>query len=204
VRKPTSAQRSAAAAAAAAIRWRTWPAGRIFPAALSYSTSLLTTETASRIGISPGTRCTGAVDPSVARQAVRDQCAAGLRATYLDQLEGIVSTVGVLAFPDARLARAFLAALKPAAAGIFPLRALAVPGTASALFTTDARQAGTARQAGSFVVLTVSGYADGEPAGTGQESRPAIFAPASQLAASVAGPLSQPVQVNCNSAEWSC
>ncbi|HEU5421818.1 MAG TPA: hypothetical protein VFV41_29345, partial [Streptosporangiaceae bacterium] len=37
-RKPTAAQKSAAAAAAVARRWRTWPAGRIFPSTLGYST----------------------------------------------------------------------------------------------------------------------------------------------------------------------
>src|SRR5262245_26086941 len=47
-RGPTAAQRSAAAAAAVAARWRTWSAGRIFPAALGYDTDLLTTEDADR------------------------------------------------------------------------------------------------------------------------------------------------------------
>jgi hypothetical protein len=54
------------------------------------------------------------------------------------------------------------------------------------------------------VVLTVAGYADGEPAGAGQQARPSAFSPAGQLAAAVSGPLAQPVTVNCASREWAC
>jgi hypothetical protein len=204
VRKPTGEQRSAAAAAAMADRWHIWPAGRIFPAMLSYGTDLLTTETASRIGISPEAGCASAIDASLLRLAVADRCRAGLRATYLDQLQGIVYTVGVLAFPDAHLAAAFSARLPHGATAAIPLRALALPGTASALFSADARQAATARQEGPFVVLTAAGYADGEPTGADQEAHPAIFAPAAQLAAAIIAPLTQPVTVNCHSPEWSC
>jgi hypothetical protein len=204
VRKPTAPQRSAAAAAAIADRWRTWPAGRIFPAALSYGTDLLTTEKASRTGISPDVSCASAIDASLVPAAARDHCRAVLRAAYTDQLQGIVYTVGVLAFPDARDAAAFAARLPGSTVRAIPLRALALPGTASARFSDAARQAATARQAGPFVALTTAGYADGEPAGAGQQARPAIFAPAAQLAAEIIGPLTQPVTVNCHSPEWSC
>jgi hypothetical protein len=84
------------------------------------------------------------------------------------------------------------------------LQALALPGTASARFSPEARQAATARRDGPFVVLTAAGYADGEPAGAGQEAHPAIFGPAAQLAAAIIAPLTQPVTVNCQSPEWSC
>src|SRR6516162_1404697 len=124
-RVPTAAQRSAAAAAAVAARWRTWSAGRIFPAVLSYDTDLLTTEDADRIGISTDASCAAAIEPSLARLAARDHCQAGLRASYLDQLEGIVYTFGVLAFPDAHMAAAFSARL-PRAAGMIPLRPFAL------------------------------------------------------------------------------
>jgi hypothetical protein len=201
VRGPTAGQRAAAAVAAVAGRWHTWPAGRILPATLAYDTSLLTTETASRAGIAPGAGCAAALDPGAARQAGRDRCQAGLRATYTDQLEGTVYTVGVLAFPDARLAAAFAAGLPR---GGIVLRAFALPGTASARFSAAARQAGTAEQTGPFVVLTVAGYADGEPAGAGQQARPSAFSPAGQLAAAVSGSLAQPVTVDCASREWSC
>jgi hypothetical protein len=203
-RAPTAAQRATAAATAVADRWRTWPAGRIFPAALSYSTNLLTTETASRVAIAPQTSCVSAVDPAAARLAARDRCRAGLRATYLDQLGGILYTVGVLAFPTGRLATAFATRLRAGGTDALVLQALALPGTPSALFSQQARQTATSRVAGPFVVLTVAGYTDGEPAGPGQEPRAGIFAPAAQLSADVAGPLERGVAVNCSRPQWSC
>jgi hypothetical protein len=203
-RKPTAAQRSAASAAAVASRWRTWPAGQIFPASLSYRTALLTTETAGRIGISANPRCGAALDASLVTLATREHCQAALRADYLDQLQGVVYTVGVLAFPDAHLAAAFAARLPVASGRAVPLQALALPGTAGARFGAAARQGATERQDGPFVVLTASGYADGQPAGSGQEPDPAVFAPGAQLAAEVGHPLADPVTVNCHSPEWSC
>jgi hypothetical protein len=204
VRKPTAAQRAAAVTAAVAARWSSWPAGRIFPSALGYSTSLLTTETASRVAIGPQSGCTSAIDPVLARLAARDQCRAALRATYLDQLQGVLYTVGVLAFPSARYAAAFTAGLPALGAATVPLRALALPGTASSRFSATARQAATVHHDGPFVVLTVAGYADGQPAGAGQQRRLSVFAPAAQLAGEVIGPLARPVAVTCASPVWSC
>jgi hypothetical protein len=203
-RKPSTAQRAAAAAEAVADRWRDWPAGRIFPATLSYSTSLLTTETASRVGVAPQSRCGSTIEADLVRLAASEHCRAGLRATYVDQLDGVVYTVGVLAFPNSRDAAAFAARLSAAEAGPISLRPLALPDTASSQFDPAAGQAGTASYGGPFVVLTVAGYTDGEPAGQGQQARPAIFAPAAQLAGEVMGPLTRPVTVNCASRAWSC
>src|SRR5215469_2008635 len=196
-RAPTPTERAAAAATAEADRWRTLTAGQIFPAVLRYSTSLLTTESASRVAIGAQTACMSAVYPAFAAVAARDHCTAGLRATYLDQLQGIVYTIGVLAFPTAHRAAAFSAGLSADHAGVFALTPLALPGTASSLFSPQARQAATTRQAGPFVILTVAGYADGQPTGGGQQSRADIFAPAAQLAAAVERPLTVPVHVNC-------
>lgn len=203
-RAPTAAERAAAEATAVAQRWRTWSAGRIFPASLSYTTSLLTTETATRVVIATRTSCADALDPSLAALTASGRCQAGLRAAYLDQPQGIVYTVGVLAFPSARLAAAFARRLPASGASALALRAVELPGTATALDSPQSRQAATSRTAGPFVVLTVASYADGEPAGPGQEPRTAIFAPASQLAGDVAGPLSAPAHVNCASPQWSC
>jgi hypothetical protein len=203
-RAPTPAERAAAAATAVADRWRTLPAGQIFPATLSYNTSLLTTESANLVAIGAQTACASAVDPAFAALATRDQCRAGLRATYLDQLQGILYTIGVLAFPSTRKATAFSAGLAADHSGAFALSALAVPGTASSLFSPQARQAATTRQAGPFVILTVAGYADGQPSGSGQQARADIFTPAAQLAAAVGRPLNVPIQVNCRSPKWVC
>jgi hypothetical protein len=204
VRKPTAAQRAAAAATAVADRWRTWPAGRIFPAKLSYTTSLLTTEIATRVGISSESRCATAIDGSEARLTTSDHCQAVLRATYLDQLQGVVYTVGVLAFPSPHLAAAFSLAVHRSAAASGTLRPFAMPGTASALFSAKARQASTGTHDGPFVVLTSAGYADGEPAGRGEQKRLSAFAPAAQLAVTIANLLARPVTVDCASPAWSC
>lgn len=152
-----------AAAAAVAGRWRAWPAGRIFPAGLGYVTALQTTEIARREGISAGSGCRSAIVATAGRQALRDGCRAALRATYADQLQGVVYTIGVFAFAGPRGAAAFLRALAadppggPAGSGSsagrfhasgaasvlaaekaprYGLRALAVPGTAAAWRTT--------------------------------------------------------------------
>jgi hypothetical protein len=140
----------------------------------------------------------------MARLAAGDHCQAGLRATYLDQLEGVAYTVGVLAFPSQHLAANFSLAVHRSAAASPALRPFAMPGTESALFSATAAQAGTATPDGPFVVLTVAGYADGEPTGRGQQKRPSAFAPAAQLAATIAQSLAQPVTVDCASPAWSC
>jgi hypothetical protein len=109
--RPTAAQRAVAAAAAVAQRWRAWPAGRIFPARLGYTTSLHTQETARRAGIAAGSGCAAAMDRAAAREALRDGCRAALRATYADELQGIVYTIGILVFARRSGAAAFLRAV---------------------------------------------------------------------------------------------
>jgi hypothetical protein len=201
-RTPTAAERAAAAATAVARRWQAWPAGRIFPASLGYSTGLLTAEKATRIGISPASGCAAAVGAVLGPALRRDHCRAGLRATYQDQLQGIVYTIGVLAFPDSRHAAAFSASLAGRGAHFRALRPLALPGTASARFGVAATQRATARRGGPFVILTIAGYADGQP--RGGQRRPSVFAPATQLAAQIVRPLTAPATVNCASPQWSC
>ena len=84
------------------------------------------------------------------------------------------------------------------------LRALALPGTASARFTPAARQTATARQDGPYVLLTVAGYADGRPAAATGEFNPVAFSAAPQLARQILAPLNQPAVVNCARRQWSC
>jgi hypothetical protein len=134
--------------------WRQWAAGQVFPEVLGAS--------ATRLGISPDTGCaTAAGGQATERLAARDGCLAGLRASYVDSLGGVVYTVGVFAFTDARAAVSFWHALPSPSAG---LQALPLPGTAAGRFSDQARQVGAARQVGSYVVLVVDGYADGRPA----------------------------------------
>ncbi len=203
-RPPTPAERAAAAAAAVAERWRSWPAGRIFPADLGYTTTLHGRETAHRVGISPDYRCTAALDAALARPARRDGCRAGIRASYVDGLEGVVYTTGVLAFPDRARAAAFTRDLPGARPPVTALRALALPGTASARFSAAARQTATARQDGPYVLLTVAGYADGRPAAATGEYDAPVFSAARQLARSILVRLNRPAVVNCARRQWLC
>jgi hypothetical protein len=203
-RKPTAAELSAAAAVAEANRWRTWPSGQIFPAELGYSTNLLTQENAQRVGIAPATACAGGLDASLRGLAVRDGCRAVLRATYVDQLQGVVYTLGVVAFASPRRAAAFIRGLAQAPSDNTGLSALAFAGTASATFTDPARQVATSRQGGPYVLLTVAGYADGRPAAATLQRRASDFTPATQLAAEVITPLTVPAVVNCQSRAFSC
>ena len=204
-RRPTAAERAAAAAMAVARRWRTWPAGRIFPATLGYSTRLLNDDTARRVGISPQHQCAAALDPALAGPARRDGCRAGLRASYVDELQGVVYTTGVLAFPNPAKAQAFGRGLPSARPPVTALRALAFPGTAAARFADDSRQTATARQAGPYVLLTVAGYADGRPAAATSQYNSTAFAAAGSLAKAILAPLNRPAVVDCAATrQWSC
>jgi hypothetical protein len=204
-RRPTAAERAAAAATAVARRWRTWPAGRIFPATLGYTTKLLNDDTARRVGISPDDQCAAALDPAVAGPARRDGCRAGLRASYVDELQGVVYTTGVLAFPSPGKARAFDRGLRTARPRAAALRALAFPGTAAARFADDARETAIARQDGPYVLLTVAGYADGRPAAAAGHNNPLTFDAAGSLAKAILTPLNRPAVVNCAATrQWSC
>src|SRR5260370_36798194 len=176
-RKPTPAGLSVAAAAAGAGRWRSWPTGRIFPAVLGYTTQLLTQEAARRVGIAPRTACPDGLDAALRGLAGRDGCQAVLRATYVDQLQGVVYTIGVVAFASLRGAAGFERGLPRGRSGLPGLRALAVPGTASPAFDDAPPQPPTAQRQGPYVLLTTAGYADARPARATLHSRRSIFAP---------------------------
>lgn len=202
-RPPTADELTAAAQLAVAQRWRTWPEGQIFPAKLRYTASQLASEKAARAGLAPGHACGAGLAGAMAAAARRAGCLAVLRATYLDPLQGVVYTVGVVAFGSPARAAAFarVAGRQSLPAG---LRAFALAGTGAARFTEAARQRQAVRQAGPYVVATVAGYADGRRAdGTASRQAP-VFAPAGQLAAHVLQPLTALPAVRCGSQGWSC
>jgi hypothetical protein len=245
-RGPTAAERSAAAAEAVALRWRSWRSGRIFPAGLAYTAPDHPAGHALRVGIAARSGCAAGLDVIAAQAAAASGCRAVLRASYTDQLRGVVFTVGVAAFPAPGSAAAFLHRLAgpavlhgdpgtpggagtaaragtaaygdagaavlsgylrdlPAAGpGASGVHALALPGTAAALFTDTARQTVSGWQYGPYVVLATAGYADGRPAMAAAEPRPAIFWPAPQLAAAVLRPLIAAPHVVCSQPGWRC
>ncbi|MDL4772068.1 hypothetical protein [Actinomadura xylanilytica] len=210
-REPTNAELQRAANAEVARRWQAWPADRIFPDRLSYKPEDGDGEFATRTGIAASTTCEDAVDAELAATLRKHGCRAVLRATYTDHLEGVVVTVGVVAFPDPwRADRAYQetpGAREPEqSGGVRPaLRAAAFPGTASGRFADAARQARTADRGGPYVLLTTSGQADGRPAAAIKKDRPADpFTLAPQIAHTIARSLSMRSLPDCSSREWRC
>lgn len=195
-RPPTARELESAALAEVAGRWQAWPAGRIFPAVLPYTLDVGGGESARRVGIAPDTRCEGAVEARL------PACRAVLRATYLDQLQGLAITIGVAAFSDAGTAGRAAARLPRSGGG--GLRALAFPGSVAARFDDPARQTSAVRQRGPYVVLSTIGYADGRPAARARQKQADLFAIAPQLADAVLTPLATPARPGCGIEGWSC
>ena len=203
-RGPTGNELLDASAREVAERWRAWPAGRIFPATLGYAAEQGGQERARRIGISPGTDCASAVDAKV-RQTLRALgCRAILRATYLDALQGVIVTVGVVALPDElsaqRAKRLFPAGGRPAPG----IRPLAFKGTVSDHFTASGRQSGSVRQHGPYLVLTTAGQVDGRPARAVGAQRATVFTFATDLAEHILTELGTPRIPTCTTSEWRC
>ncbi|GAA2913904.1 hypothetical protein GCM10010517_80450 [Streptosporangium fragile] len=204
IRGPTAAELDRAAVGEVARRWRAWPAGKIFPETVRYAAEQGGEERARRVGISPETRCDRAVDAGLRTVLRRSGCLGVLRATYLDALQGIVVTVGVVAFADEVGAAGAKTALSRTGRPSPGLRALAFPGTVSERFTSRGRQAGLVRQAGPYVVMATAGQIDGRPAGAVGEQRPTLFAFTGDIADRVLAGLSTPVHPDCRSGEWRC
>jgi hypothetical protein len=149
-------------------RWRTWPAGEIFPKAVSYRVpgSVLGGGpalhlTAYRIGIARQARCRAATDEAVAKVLVRHGCLAVLRATYGDATQSLAVTVGVAVLPAVGAADASSQSL-PGGSGLSPgVRAVPFHRTVVARFGNRQRQLSLDRVAGPYLVFATVGYADG-------------------------------------------
>jgi hypothetical protein len=156
-------------------RWRTLPAGRIFPSAVSYRlpAELLNSATgvmltAHRLGIARQAGCAAATDPAAARILSRLGCTAVLRASYADSTGSMLVTVGVAVLPDqaaaAAAVRELTAAVRPSGRQPQPgVRPAAFPGTLAAGFGGAQRQMSGAASDGPYLILSAAGYADGRP-----------------------------------------
>jgi hypothetical protein len=203
-RPPTAAERGRAAAEEVARRWRTWPAGRIFPATVPYTLEVGGLESARRVGIATQVSCESAVDAPLLATLRANGCQAVLRATYLDQLQGLAITVGVVAFPDERSATAAAGRLPSGEKAVPGLRALPFPGSVVARFGDAARQVGAVRHQGPYVVLATIGYADGRPAARIKRKQGYLNEVVPQPAERILGALATPARPDCSSPEWSC
>ena len=151
-------------------RWRSWPAGQIFPPAITYSLpgtafgggpSLPLT--AHRVGIARQADCRSAVPRDAAGALLQHGCVAVLRATYEDTTQTLAVTVGVAVLPAASAARKTVMSLGGTADPRSGLRTVAFRRTATARFGDRAQKLSWDGAAGPYLVLATAGYADGRP-----------------------------------------
>ncbi len=154
-------------------RWRSLPAGDIFPASVPYQLPAATLAgltgvnlEAARVGIARQSSCADGADAAVARLLAAGGCQALLRASYTDESATYVMTVGVAVLSSAEQASAAQAAITRAGDGgaLAPgVHAVAFGGTPAGLFGDAQRQISRSLAAGPYVILCTAGYADGRP-----------------------------------------
>ncbi|MCW2899906.1 MAG: hypothetical protein JWO67_2171 [Streptosporangiaceae bacterium] len=203
-RPPTTAERERAVREEIGRRWQAWPAGKIFPATVPYVLDVGGRESARRVGIGPDRPCGTAVDDPLRAPFHTYGCRAVVRATYLDQLQGLAITVGVAVFPDEPAAAAAVTRLPSGGKPSPGLRTLSFAGAVASRFGDAARQSAVARHRGPYVVMATIGYADGRPEGGTKQKQDYLDAVAPQLAESVLGSLTAPARPDCSSPQWSC
>lgn len=151
-------------------RWREMPAGEIFPAAITYQLPAyaLTTNSqlalkAYRVGISEQSSCAAASDPAAARVLSTDRCATELRATYSDETDSMLVTVGVAVMPGNNAAKSAASALS-GGQGLHPtVRVATFRSTLATTFTDRQRQLSWAVSSGPYLIMSTVGYVDGLP-----------------------------------------
>jgi hypothetical protein len=153
-----------------AARWRTRPAGEIFPAVIAYQvpgyafgarTQL--SLTAHLVGIAPQTTCREASDPAAAAVLSAERCEAVLRATYADQTDSILVTVGVAVLSGSAAARSAAAELSARRQPHPGVRAAPFGDTLARAFGDQQRQFSWAVSTGPYLIMSTVGYADGRP-----------------------------------------
>ena len=159
-------------------RWRTMPAGAIFPASLQYAPppppALPSDDpklqlTANRVGIVSQASCAAATDPAaVGAVLARHGCEAMLRATYVDGTDSYVITVGVAAMPGSGQVSAARRELRELLASVggrngAGVRTVPVAGSLAAAFTDARRQLSDSMAAGPYLIFYTIGYTDDRP-----------------------------------------
>src|SRR6202012_5642848 len=152
-------------------RWRTLPAGDIFPATVGYdlSASALDDLTpvplqAARVGIAPQTPCAAGTDAAAGRMLDQHSCQALLRATYTDESATYEVTVGVAVLGSSAQGTAAANAIHAAGGPPQPgVDAAGFTGTPDGSFGHGQRQMTHSQAAGPYVIMYAAGYADGRP-----------------------------------------
>jgi hypothetical protein len=196
-RKFTAGQQQQIVGWEMARRWRTMPAGEIFPAAITYqlpadalgASSQLPLQ-AYRVGISRQTNC-----PAAARVLIADRCTAVLRATYADETDSMLVTVGVAVMPGDNAARAAASKLSDGQGPQPGVRAVSFPATLARTFGDRQRQLSWAVSSGPYLIMSTAGYADGRPR-VQMSSDPYADQEMTSFAAGVAEAVSAPLGVS--------
>lgn len=201
-RRFTAAQQQQIMTWETAGRWRTMPAGKIFPASLTYqlpANALYAGSplslTAHLVGIARQASCQTASDPAAAVVLSAGRCAAVLRATYADQTDSMLVTVGVAVMPAATAARSAAGQLSARPQPRPGVRAVAFPDTLAQGFGDQERQLSWATSAGPYLIMSAVGYADGRPReqmSTDPYASQEMASLASGVASSISGPLGAP------------
>ena len=158
-RHPSQAQINAAGQRELAVLWQQLSAGQIFPATVSYASTLGSQTKATLVGIAPQAPCGSAVDAKAAAVLKAAGCVTVLRATYADASQTALATVGIAVMRSPGAAGMVLHALGAGGGGLLPV---SFPGTVASAFTSSARETYTAQgSAGPYVFLYAVGYADG-------------------------------------------
>jgi len=168
-RQFTAAQRRQIATWELERRWRSLPAGAIFPRSVSYtvpgsdlnSNSNLSLQ-ASLLSISPTTGCQAAVTGTAAQLLSKYGCRGAMRATYVDSSGALVATLVVAVLPDTAAQHSVVENLSGSGA-ISPVlvRTLRIADSPAAGFGEAQRQLTQAAGAGPYVILSTAGFADG-------------------------------------------
>ena len=102
-----------------------------------------------------------ASDPAAARVLSADRCTALLRATYADETDSMLVTVGVAVMPGANAAEAAASQLAGGRGPQPGIRAAPFPSTLARAFGDRQRQLSWAVSSGPYLILSTAGYTDG-------------------------------------------
>jgi hypothetical protein len=153
-------------------RWRSWPAGRIFPSSIGYHLSASAfgggrslALSAERVGIANQASCRDATGRAAGALLAKQGCLAVLRATYQDTTQTLAVTVGIAVMPVSSASSAARAskALTHGAGQQPWLRAVSFRHTTTAHFAGPGSKVGWSSAKGPYLVLATVGYADGRP-----------------------------------------
>jgi len=201
-RRFTAAQQQQITAWEIAGRWRTTPAGKIFPASVAYQlpSGVLNAGsplslTAHLVGIAGQASCQAASDPAAVAVLSAGSCAAVLRATYADQTDSMLVTIGVAVMSTPTAARSAAGQLSARPQPRPGVRAAAFRGTLAQAFGDQQRQLSWVTSAGPYLIMSTVGYADGrrrERMSADPYASQEMASLASGVASAIGGPLGAP------------